>query len=121
LKLQDEGLRQGLSQRPDGHPGAFIEKGEFRSFECIGVGDCVSACPHNNVFFFDVRNWIHMKLNMPLPLLAKPVSYGGSESPIDFRVLGKDTGQAVGDEAQQWLGPSLRLPTVSICAGSARD
>jgi len=66
-------------------PGAFIEKGEFRSMKCIGVGDCVSACPYNNVFFFDVRNWVRMKLNMPLPPLAHPSSGGGSESPIDFR------------------------------------
>jgi polyferredoxin len=65
-------------------PGSFIEKGEFRSFKCIGVGDCVSACPYNNVFFFDVRNWIRMKLNMPLPPLARPASQG-SEGPIDFR------------------------------------
>jgi polyferredoxin len=72
-------------------PGAFIEKGEFRSFKCVGVGDCVSACPYNNVFFFDVRNWIRMKLNMPLPPLARPTSLG-SESPIDFRVAGKDSG-----------------------------
>jgi polyferredoxin len=71
-------------------PGAFIEKGEFRSFKCIGVGDCVSACPYNNVFFFDVRNWVRMKLNMPLPALSKTMS--GSESPIDFRVAGKETG-----------------------------
>jgi polyferredoxin len=71
-------------------PGAFVEKGEFRSFKCIGVGDCVSACPYNNVFFFDVRNWIRMKLNMPLPSLAKPMSV--SESPIDFRVAGKEAG-----------------------------
>ena len=70
-------------------PGAFIEKGEFRSFKCIGVGDCVSACPYNNVFFFDVRNWIRMKLNMPLPPLAHPQGQP-SESPIDFRVAGKD-------------------------------
>jgi len=72
-------------------PGAFIEKGEFRSFKCIGVGDCVSACPYNNVFFFDVRNWIRTKLKMPLPPLAKPMS-GGSEGPIDFRTGGEDTG-----------------------------
>jgi polyferredoxin len=71
-------------------PGAFIEKGEFRSFKCIGVGDCVSACPYNNVFFFDVRNWIRMKLNIPLPPLAKPMGHGGSEGPIDFRVAEKE-------------------------------
>ena len=73
-------------------PGAFIEKGEFRSFKCIGVGDCVSACPYNNVFFFDVRNWIRTKLNMPLPPLAVPSRHGGSEGPIDFRVAAKDAG-----------------------------
>ncbi|MDA4115115.1 MAG: 4Fe-4S dicluster domain-containing protein [Thaumarchaeota archaeon] len=71
-------------------PGAFIEKGEFRSFKCIGVGDCVSACPYNNVFFFDVRNWIRMKLNMPLPPLAEPLG-NGSEAPIDFRAARNDT------------------------------
>jgi polyferredoxin len=73
-------------------PGAFIEKGEFRSFKCIGVGDCVSACPYNNVFFFDVRNWIRTKLGMPLPPLAQPLSHDGSEAPIDFRVAGNDAG-----------------------------
>lgn len=73
-------------------PGAFIEKGEFRSMKCIGVGDCVSACPYNNVFFFDVRNWIRMKLNMPLPPLAHPAGQGPSESPIDFRFAGEESG-----------------------------
>lgn len=73
-------------------PGAFIEKGEFRSFKCIGVGDCVSACPYNNVFFFDVRNWIRTKLNMPLPSASRPAGHGGSESPIDLRIEGRDTG-----------------------------
>ena len=72
-------------------PGAFIEKGEFRSFKCIGVGDCVSACPYNNIIFFDVRNWVRMKLGRPIPALTNPVGHGGSESPIDFRVFGKDT------------------------------
>ena len=67
-------------------PGAFIEKGEFRSFKCIGVGDCVSACPYNNVFFFDVRNWVRMKLNMPLPPFVKSGS-GPSVSPIDFKAV----------------------------------
>lgn len=71
-------------------PGAFIEKGEFRSFKCIGVGDCVSACPYNNVIFFDVRNWVRMKLGRPIPALASPLSYGGSEAPIDFRAAGKE-------------------------------
>lgn len=70
-------------------PGAFIDKGEFRSFKCVGVGDCVSACPYENVFFFDARNWVRMKLNRPLPPLAKPVRQEPMESPIDFGTLSK--------------------------------
>jgi polyferredoxin len=70
-------------------PGAFIDKGEFRSFKCIGVGDCVSACPYENVFFFDARNWVRTKLNRPLPPLAKPVRTEPLESPIDFGALAK--------------------------------
>lgn len=38
-------------------PGQFIAKGEFKSPKCIGVGDCVSACPYENIQFYDVRNW----------------------------------------------------------------
>jgi polyferredoxin len=71
-------------------PGAFIEKGEFRSFKCIGVGDCVSACPYNNVFFFDVRNWLRMKLNLPLPPLQGRAGRGVSEAPIDFRAAARE-------------------------------
>ncbi|MGA2198834.1 MAG: 4Fe-4S dicluster domain-containing protein [Nitrososphaerales archaeon] len=70
-------------------PGAFIDKGEFRSFKCIGVGDCVSACPYENVFFFDVRNWLRAKLNRPLPPFARPLGQGPTESPVDFGALAK--------------------------------
>jgi polyferredoxin len=38
-------------------PGSFIAKGELKSFKCIGVGDCVSACPYENIYFYDVRRW----------------------------------------------------------------
>ena len=38
--------------------GEFIKKGEFRSIKCVGIGECVDACPHKNVFFYDVRHWI---------------------------------------------------------------
>ncbi|MDA4131508.1 MAG: 4Fe-4S dicluster domain-containing protein [Thaumarchaeota archaeon] len=70
-------------------PGAFIDKGEFRSFKCVGVGDCVSACPYENIYFFDVRNWVRTKLNRPLPPLAKPVRTEPMETPIDFGTLSK--------------------------------
>ena len=68
-------------------PGAFIDKGEFRSFKCVGVGDCVSACPYENVFFFDARNWVRTKLHRPLPPLATPVKHDVTESPIDLRAF----------------------------------
>jgi polyferredoxin len=67
-------------------PGAFIDKGEFRSFKCIGVGDCVSACPYENVFFFDARNWVRTKLNRPLPPLVIPHGGRPTETPITFGV-----------------------------------
>jgi polyferredoxin len=45
-------------------PGNFIEKGEFRSYKCIGVGECASACPVDNIFFYDARNWFRDRLKM---------------------------------------------------------
>ncbi|MEM3851914.1 MAG: 4Fe-4S binding protein, partial [Methanomassiliicoccales archaeon] len=39
-------------------PGAFISNGEFKNYRCIGVGDCVNACPVNNIQFYDVRHWL---------------------------------------------------------------
>ncbi len=41
---------------------SFIKKGEFKSFKCIGVGDCVESCPHDNIVFYDVRSWIREKI-----------------------------------------------------------
>lgn len=43
-------------------PGHFISSGQFRSHKCIGVGDCVSACPYENEYFYDVRGWLREKL-----------------------------------------------------------
>jgi len=43
-------------------PASFISKGEFKSSRCIGVGDCVDACPYNNEYFYDVRNWVRQQL-----------------------------------------------------------
>ncbi len=44
-------------------PSSFISKGEFKSHKCIGVGDCVSSCPYENEYFFDVRNWFGKSLH----------------------------------------------------------
>jgi len=41
-----------------GQPAAFVAKGEFRNYKCIGDGNCVSACPHRNISFYDVRHWL---------------------------------------------------------------
>ncbi|NON61929.1 4Fe-4S binding protein [Acidianus sp. RZ1] len=40
---------------------SFIKKGEFKSFKCVGLGECVDACPYNNIFFYDVRHWLKEK------------------------------------------------------------
>jgi polyferredoxin len=62
-------------------PRHFIKSGEFRSHKCIGVGDCVSACPYENEYFYDVRGWFREKLGRgntgatgrsPLPIIGNP-------------------------------------------------
>jgi polyferredoxin len=40
---------------------SFLRKGELKSFKCIGAGECVEACPHDNIFIYDVRNWLREK------------------------------------------------------------
>jgi polyferredoxin len=50
-------------------PGSFIAKGELKSIKCIGVGDCVSACPYENIYFYDVRRWFRERISShPTPL-----------------------------------------------------
>jgi len=46
-------------------PGHFRTKGEFRSSKCCGVGDCVEACPYDNLYISDVRHWIRARLGIP--------------------------------------------------------
>lgn len=43
------------------HPGNFISTGEFKDSRCVGIGDCVEACPYDNIFFYDVRHFIRGK------------------------------------------------------------
>ena len=47
-----------------GQPGSFISKGEYRDGRCIGIGDCVNACPYDNIFYYDVRHWIKEKMSV---------------------------------------------------------
>jgi polyferredoxin len=72
-------------------PGSFIAKGEFKSMKCIGVGDCVGACPYSNEYFFDVRHWLRGRRRQKggpatadLTLVAGPAraaSHGRSDAP----------------------------------------
>ncbi|MEM0133341.1 4Fe-4S binding protein [Acidiplasma sp.] len=50
----------GLSTMPDD----FIENGYFKSVKCVGAGDCIRACPYNNIYFYDVRNFVREKLKI---------------------------------------------------------
>ncbi|MCL5067512.1 MAG: 4Fe-4S dicluster domain-containing protein, partial [Thaumarchaeota archaeon] len=52
-------------------PSNFISKGEFKSHKCIGVGDCVSSCPYENEYFYDVRNWLGKSLGTRKDLKSK--------------------------------------------------
>ncbi|MGA8710697.1 MAG: hypothetical protein WB786_05650 [Thermoplasmata archaeon] len=47
-------------------PGHFRTKGEFRSSKCCGVGDCVEACPYDNLYISDVRHWVRARLGLPV-------------------------------------------------------
>ena len=46
-------------------PGHFRQKGEFRSSKCCGVGDCVEACPYDNLYVYDIRHWLRERLGLP--------------------------------------------------------
>ncbi|TRM95258.1 4Fe-4S ferredoxin [Sulfolobus sp. A20-N-G8] len=41
----------------------FIRRGEFKSFKCVGIGECVDACPYDNIYFYDVRHWLKEKFD----------------------------------------------------------
>lgn len=45
-----------------GQPGAFIKSGEYKSSRCVGVGDCVNACPYENIFYYDVRHFVKERI-----------------------------------------------------------
>jgi polyferredoxin len=43
-------------------PAQFIKNGYFKSQKCVGSGSCISACPYDNIHFYDVRNVIKERL-----------------------------------------------------------
>ena len=42
---------------------SFLKKGSFKAFKCVGVGDCVEACPYDNIFFYDVRGFVKNRIS----------------------------------------------------------
>ena len=67
LKVKDKALCSSCTTKDcskvcplglTGQPAALAAKGEFRNYKCIGDGNCVSACPHRNISFYDVRHWL---------------------------------------------------------------
>jgi polyferredoxin len=46
-----------------GQPGSFITTGEYKDSRCVGIGDCVNACPYENIFYYDVRHWVKEKIS----------------------------------------------------------
>lgn len=49
-------------------PGSFIINGHYKSLTCIGIGDCVEACPYDNIEIHDARH--SLRLNAFRKLLA---------------------------------------------------
>jgi polyferredoxin len=58
--------------------GHFRTKGEYRSSKCCGVGNCVGACPYDNLYIHDVRHWVRSRLggvpesSRRLPMVSRP-------------------------------------------------
>lgn len=44
-------------------PGQFIRNGFFKSSKCVGAGSCITACPYDNIYFYDLRNYIRERKN----------------------------------------------------------
>lgn len=62
--------------------------GEFRSAKCIGVGECIEACPYDNLYIHDVRHWLRNKLghgqtaDRPLPMVSASPTTPAAPSPV---------------------------------------
>jgi polyferredoxin len=62
--------------------------GEFRSAKCIGAGECIEACPYDNLYIHDVRHWVRQKLwtqrsaDRPLPMVRSTASSATPSTPV---------------------------------------
>ncbi|WP_240938851.1 4Fe-4S binding protein [Metallosphaera hakonensis] len=50
---------------------SFIKKGELKAFKCIGAGECIEECPHDNIFIVDGRIYFR-KLRSYIMNAVKP-------------------------------------------------
>jgi polyferredoxin len=74
-------------------PGSFIKSGQFRSHKCIGVGDCVSACPYQNEYFYDVRGWLRERIGKGKGAGLTSLPVIGNSRQASIFGLGKRAGQ----------------------------
>jgi polyferredoxin len=62
--------------------------GEFRSAKCIGAGECIEACPYDNLYIHDVRHWVRQKLwpqrnaDRALPMVRPTASPATPPTPV---------------------------------------
>jgi ferredoxin len=63
-------------------------KGEFRSAKCIGVGECIEACPYDNIYIHDVRHWVRQRIwpdrtpDQPLPMARSTAAPTPAPTPV---------------------------------------
>jgi hypothetical protein len=88
-------------------PGHFRQKGEFRSTKCCGVGDCVEACPYDNLYVSDIRHWIRRRLGRPET----------AEKPVRLPMIGAARRPAV---AAAHAAPAGTAPAATPALGSVR-
>jgi len=62
--------------------------GEFRSAKCLGVGECIEACPYDNLYIHDVRHWVRQKFwpqrnpDRPLPMVRPTAAPAAPPAPV---------------------------------------
>jgi polyferredoxin len=62
--------------------------GEFRSAKCIGAGECIEACPYDNLYIHDVRHWVRQRFwpqkhpDRPLPMVHPSVAPTTAPAPV---------------------------------------
>jgi polyferredoxin len=80
-------------------PLYFRRDGEYRSSKCCGVGDCVGACPYNNMYHQDVRFWLRRKMGAKAPVAQKAIDRGIPLPMVSTSKLSKPAGGSTVPEA----------------------